>query len=69
MENENAKWYVSIVAECNRLAEKFGLDDLLSEEMRDFVIRVAREQYKVGNKSGIMWLRRKQAVDAQPAAA
>ncbi len=69
MENTNAKWYVTIIAECNKLAEKFGLDDLLCQEMRDFVIRVAREQYKIGNNSGIAWLKREQAKSAQPSAA
>ncbi len=69
MENTNAPWYATIVAECNTLAEKFGLDDLLGEELRDFVIRIARDQYKVGNKSGIAWLKRQQAIAAQPSTA
>jgi hypothetical protein len=67
MEYTNAPWYKKIITECNTLAEKFGLDDLLGQEFRDFVIRVARDQYKVGNKSGIAWLKSEQAKAAQTA--
>ena len=48
-------WYRNLMSHCNSLAEKFGLDDLSSEELRSFVNQVARDQYKLGNKSGIRW--------------
>ena len=48
-------WYRTLMSNCNALAEKFGLDDLSTEEFRSFVNQIARDQYKMGNKSGIRW--------------
>lgn len=45
-------WYANLMDRCNELAERFGLDDLHVGEMRNFVVDVAREQYKSGSKSG-----------------
>ena len=37
------------------MSERFGLDDMATKEMRDFIVFTAKEQYKHGNKSGIRW--------------
>lgn len=60
-------WYANLMADCNGLGEKFGLDDMMNGELRDFVVRIAKEQYKVGNKSGIRWLRTELAKQGQTA--
>ena len=53
MESEKTQnWYHNLISECNNLAERFGLDDFHMEEMRQFVERVARDQFKSGRKSG-----------------
>lgn len=51
-------WYSKITQECNGLAEKFGLDDFSVREMRDFVMQVARDQFKSGSKSGFRYAKR-----------
>ncbi|MFH1253643.1 MAG: hypothetical protein V1664_04955 [Candidatus Uhrbacteria bacterium] len=56
MESEKTQnWYHNLISECNTLAERFGLDDFHVDEMRQFVERVAREQFKSGSKSGYRW--------------
>lgn len=64
MENASNKWYSSLISECNTLCEKWGLDDPGTEEFRNFVVNIAKEQYKTGNRSGIKWVYRK--MNAQP---
>ncbi|MBU0646513.1 hypothetical protein KJ611_03525 [Patescibacteria group bacterium] len=63
------KWYEELIQSINRLAEQFGLDDISTSHLRDFIVGVAREQYKVGNKSGARWAFKKmEAEGAAPAA-
>ncbi len=64
-QNQTKTWYATLMADCNSLGEKFGLDDMMNGELRDFVVRIAKEQYKVGNKSGIRWLRMELAKQGQ----
>lgn len=71
MENTtNKKWFEELISSINSLAERFGLDDLGTSELREFVIQTAREQYKVGNKSGARWAFKKMESEtaASPAA-
>jgi len=56
--NSTQNWYAELTNECNSLAERFGLDDFHVSEMRDFVTRVAKEQFKSGSKSGYRWAKR-----------
>ncbi len=55
MEDTNGNWYKNLITECNSMSERFGLDDMATKEMRDFIVFTAKEQYKHGNKSGIRW--------------
>ena len=48
------RWDVILAAKVNELCEKFGMDDLMTSETRDFVIGIAREQFK----GGIVWARK-----------
>ncbi|MBI4437341.1 hypothetical protein HY631_00065 [Candidatus Uhrbacteria bacterium] len=36
-------------------AEQFELDEVETSAFRDFVVTTAREQFKVGSKSGAGW--------------
>lgn len=56
--NATQIWYSNLINECNNLAERFGLDDFHMNEMRDFVVRIAKEQYKSGSKSGYWWAKK-----------
>jgi hypothetical protein len=52
---ESKTWHEKLTQRANSLAEEFGLDDASAGRLRDFVVEIARSQYKVGNKSGIAW--------------
>ncbi|MFA6132083.1 MAG: hypothetical protein WC702_03430 [Patescibacteria group bacterium] len=66
MENDKKNWFENLTSECNSMAERFGLDDFHMSELRQFVERVAREQFKSGSKSGYWWAKKgeKQAAAA-----
>jgi RNA polymerase subunit RPABC4/transcription elongation factor Spt4 len=51
------KWHLPFIERVHALCEECGLDDFHTSKWRDFVITVAKEQYKVGNRSGIRWAR------------
>lgn len=55
-EIKKTNWIHSINDRVNNLAEEFGLNDTQTNRFRDFTFEMAREQYKVGNKSGIAWI-------------
>ena len=48
-------WYKTLISKLNSLSEEFGLDDMQTVKFRDFVVAIAKDQYKVGNKSGAAW--------------
>ena len=48
-------WYREITSRVNSLSETFGLDDMQTSDLRTFVVSVAKDQYKIGNKSGAAW--------------
>ena len=54
-EQPKTKWYENLISSINNLAEEFGLDDPQAQRFRDFMIGIARDQYKSGNRSGIRW--------------
>ncbi len=54
MENKQ-NWYDKISDSFELLMRKFDMPEDMQIEIREFVFGVAREQFKVGNKSGISW--------------
>ncbi len=48
-------WSRELVSRVNTLSETFGLDDLQTSDLRNFVITLARDQFKTGSKSGAGW--------------
>lgn len=52
-DKENPKWYVNMVARFNELAQNLGVEDPIADEIRQFMFTIAKEQFKIGNKSGI----------------
>ncbi len=67
MDNENKapkqKWYDILEDRYNALMIKFDMPEDIAHEIYSFITEVAREQYKSGNKSGISWLLKKQAIE------
>jgi hypothetical protein len=53
--NKTQNWYSDLIRDCNNLAERFGLDDLHMDELRNFVEKIARNQFISGSKSGYRW--------------
>lgn len=69
METAKATWFMNLIAAVQGMAEELGLDDLSSQRLREFVLTIAKDQFKAGNRSGISWARRNQPKDASVAAA
>ena len=56
-------WYDILEERYNALMVKFDMPEDIAHEIFSFIDSVAREQYKSGNKSGISWLLKKQAIE------
>lgn len=73
MENAKQSWYSKLSDSFDSLMRKFDMPEDIEIELRDFVFTVAKEQFRVGNKSGISWVYRKmreeQNTQAVPAVA
>ena len=54
-EDNKINWYKDLTSRANTLSEAFGLDDGQSSDLRNFVVSVAKDQYKTGNKFGAAW--------------
>lgn len=59
MQNQQTNWFHNLLDKVNHLAEQFGLDDSQTHSFRDFVVTTAREQFKVGSKSGARYAYKK----------
>lgn len=59
MQNQTNNWFRILLDKINQLAEQFALDDVQTNAFRDFVVSIAREQYKVGSKSGARYVYKK----------
>ena len=59
MENTKQTWYDKLMDVFDNLMRKFDMPEDMEIELREFMLSVAREQYKAGNRSGISWLRKK----------
>jgi len=54
-----SSWMRDMVTKVQTLAEDLQLDDDHTvSRLRDFVLGIAKEQYMIGNRSGISWMRR-----------
>lgn len=62
---QTKNWYKTLIDKTHSLSEEFGLDDVQTNRFRDFTISVAKEHYKVGNKSGIAWLHKQMREQTQ----
>lgn len=58
--NTKAKWYVELMERFSNLMARVGMRDDAIQEVREFMLSVAKEQYMAGNRSGIAWMRKKE---------
>ena len=56
-------WYDVLEERYNTLMIKFDMPEDISHEIYSFVTDIAKEQFRTGNKSGIAWILRKQAIE------
>jgi len=64
MENEKEQtgtWYTKLLNDISSLAQELDVEDHQRSILRESVIKIAKQQYQIGNKSGIRWLLREQA--------
>lgn len=50
-------WYEQIIETVNQIGEEFEITGQQKEKLRDVIVTIAKDQYKLGNKSGIRWAR------------
>ncbi|MFA4845313.1 MAG: hypothetical protein WC654_02015 [Patescibacteria group bacterium] len=55
-EAQKTNWLRALQDKINLFAEQFELDEVETSMFRDFIETLARDQFKVGNKSGIGWV-------------
>jgi hypothetical protein len=55
LDTQKNHWLNILLDKINVFAEQFELDEVETSTFRDFVVTTARDQFKVGNKSGIGW--------------
>ncbi|PJA45612.1 hypothetical protein CO174_02345 [Candidatus Uhrbacteria bacterium CG_4_9_14_3_um_filter_50_9] len=54
-EEKKNNWFQALQDKINSLSEQFGLDEVQTHAFRDFVVTTAREQFKIGSRSGAGW--------------
>lgn len=64
---KKASWFVTLINTYNTKAKELELEEDATAELRELFIDKCREQYAVGNKAGIAWLKRVQAEEAAKA--
>lgn len=67
MENKTP-WYERIYDKVSEVVRKYDLPEDISADMRLLAMDIAKEQYRIGNNSGISWLRRELAKGTQQVA-
>lgn len=63
MQNEQKNWYQHLSDRINNLSEQFGLDEIQQDTFRSFVVKLAKDQYKVGSRAGAGWAFKKAKED------
>jgi hypothetical protein len=63
MQNDQKNWYQQLSDRVNNLAEQFGLDEIQRDTFRAFVVKLAKDQYKVGSRAGAGWAFKKAKED------
>lgn len=55
MEERKDGWYLNMVSRFKKLAEELKLEEEMATELMEFMFDIAKEQYKNGNKAGILF--------------
>ena len=60
-DTQTQPWYNQLKGKLTELAEQFDLDPIQSEQFRETMFALCRQEYMAGNKSGITWAFKKAA--------
>ena len=69
MPNQHKHWFKNLQDKINEFVGQLGLDDTQTNQFRDFIIALARDQFNAGNKNGVGWAfaeARKKIASGQP---
>ena len=53
MQKAATNWLTELTTQFNSLVQNLGIEGPAVDELRNFVLNTARDQYKAGNKGGI----------------
>ncbi|MBU4314886.1 hypothetical protein KJ673_00590 [Patescibacteria group bacterium] len=56
-QNQASMWMSKLNNRIQTLVHNLGLPNDIGQSIKEFVFEVAKEQYRVGNSSGIRWAR------------
>lgn len=51
------RWYSTLVDRFYSLSRKYDLPQDIADDFLGFIVEVAKDQFKAGNRSGIAWAR------------
>lgn len=55
---EDTQWYKETMSQCDMYAHRFALSPDNAKALQEFVLSVAKEQFKMGSRSGILWMKK-----------
>ncbi len=60
-DTQTQPWFNQLKQKLTDLAEQFDLDPIQSEQFRETMFGLCKQEYMLGNKSGIAWAFKKAA--------
>lgn len=57
MTQTSSRWYVELLKRFTDISTRLQLNEKTREELKEFVLAIAKEQYMTGNRCGIRWMR------------
>lgn len=55
VKNSKGKWYRELMQRFGNLMSRLGLSQNESDQIKEFLLAIAREQYMTGNRCGIKY--------------
>lgn len=65
-EKTTGRWFTELTDKFQALMRKYDMPEDIEWELQQFMVSVAKDQYRAGNRSGISWIRKQMAGAATP---
>ncbi|MBP9828221.1 hypothetical protein KBC55_03645 [Patescibacteria group bacterium] len=65
-EKTTGRWFTELTDKFQALMRKYDMPEDIEWELQQFVVSIAKDQYRAGNRSGISWIRKQMAGAAAP---